>query len=69
MINSKNSYFFEKFPPLDIEWSEDQWRALIEWFLDSKMFTARELASLMLGHLNPSQVGTSIASNKSFQKN
>ena len=40
---------------------------LIHWFIASGLLSARELAALMLGHLNPSQVGTSIASKKTFQ--
>jgi hypothetical protein len=58
---------FAGFPDKDSEWTEEHWRKLIDWFIDSGLLTARELASLMLGHLNPSQVGTSIASNKTFQ--
>lgn len=58
---------FMGFPPSDADWTEDNWRSLITWFIDSGMLTARELAALMLGHLNPSQVGTSIASKKTFQ--
>ena len=58
---------FEGFPQRDSDWSEDHWRRLIDWLLESGLVTAREIASLVLGHLNPSQVGTSIASNKSFQ--
>lgn len=58
---------FSSFPDNDADWSEEHWWQLINWFIDSRLLSARELASLMLGHLNPSQVGTSIASNKSFQ--
>lgn len=58
---------FADFPEADTDWSEAHWRALIVWFLKSGLLSARELASLMLGHLNPSQVGTSIASKKTFQ--
>lgn len=58
---------FRKFPEKDSEWAEEHWMALIRWFLDSKLLTPKELAALMLGHLNPSQVGTSIASKKTFQ--
>lgn len=59
---------FEKFPENDSEWTEEDWRRLIDWFLESKLLTARELSALTLGQLNPSQVGTSIASKKTFQK-
>ncbi len=40
---------------------------MIRWLIDSGMVTAKEMAALTLGHLNPSQVGTSIASKKTFQ--
>jgi hypothetical protein len=58
---------FERFPENDADWTDDHWLKLIDWFLKSGLVTARELAALMLGHLNPSQVGTSIASKKTFQ--
>ena len=60
--------YFSTFPRVDSDWKESDWKNLIIFFLDNGFLTSRELASLMLGHLNPSQVGTSIASNKSFQK-
>jgi hypothetical protein len=59
---------FDTFPAKDSEWTETHWRSLIEWFLNSGFIPAKDLASLLLGHLNPSQVGTSIASKKTFQK-
>ena len=58
---------FAEFPEKDVDWTEENWRQLIDWFIASGLLTARELAALMLGHLNPSQVGTSIASKKTFQ--
>ena len=58
---------FSTFPENDAAWTENHWRQLIDWFIDSGLLSARELAALMLGHLNPSQVGTSIASKKTFQ--
>jgi hypothetical protein len=60
--------YFSTFPSVDSDWKESDWKNLIIFFLDNGFLTSRELASLILGHLNPSQVGTSIASNKSFQK-
>jgi len=59
---------FKDFPENDREWKEDDWRSLVDWFIGNKIVTMKEVASLLLGQLNPSQVGTSIASNKSFQK-
>ena len=35
---------------------------------EAGMVTDHEITSLVLGHLNPSQVGTSVASNESFQR-
>ena len=55
-------------PEADKEWKEIHWRAMISWLVQSNLLTYREIAALTLGHLNPSQVGTSIASKKSFQK-
>src|SRR5205085_2938395 len=53
---------FADAPGIDIEWSEDNWRRLIEWLIETGFVSAREIGALVLGHLNPSQVGTSIAS-------
>ena len=52
----------------DALWSQADWKAMIEHLVDSGLVTYKEVASLTLGHLNPSQVGTSIATKKSFQK-
>lgn len=52
---------------LDREWEDDDWRHLLDYLLSEELVTNREVASLVLGHLNPSQVGTSIASKKTFQ--
>lgn len=59
--------FFEDSPVVDVEWTQDDWRKMLEHLIDSGMVTYREVAALVLGHLNPSQVGTSIASKKTFQ--
>ncbi|HXN39040.1 MAG TPA: hypothetical protein VN892_13455 [Solirubrobacteraceae bacterium] len=58
---------FGEAPGIDIEWSEDHWRRLIDWLIDTGFVSAKEIGALVLGHLNPSQVGTSIASKKTFQ--
>ena len=60
---------FSEFPEDGAEWTNDHWLKLIDWFIASGIVSPKELAALMLGHLNPSQVGTSIASKKSFQAN
>src|SRR5262245_15637813 len=58
---------FANFPASDRSWSEENWSTLMRWLITSGLVTNKELASLMLSHLNPSQVGTSIASKKTFQ--
>lgn len=64
---SKDEMPFEAFPLKDSDWDETHWRKLIDWFIESGLVSAKEVGALMLGHLNPSQVGTSIASKKTFQ--
>ena len=51
----------------DATWSEDQWFDLLAELVDHGITTWREIASVTLGELNPPQVGTAIASKKSFQ--
>lgn len=58
---------FSSFPESDREWTEEQWKYMIDYLVEEGLVKYSELASLVLGHLNPSQVGTSVASNKSFQ--
>lgn len=41
---------------------------MIGFLVDSGLVNYKEIAALTLGHLNPSQVGTSIATKESFQK-
>lgn len=55
-------------PKVDKEWTERHWRAMIGWLVQSGLLTYREIAALTLGHLNPSQVGTSIASKETFKR-
>jgi hypothetical protein len=55
------------FPTSDRDWSEEHWQELLMHLIDLGIINMREVASLVLGHLNPSQVGTSIASKKTFQ--
>jgi len=55
-------------PEEDVRWDELDWRAMLDWLVQSKLLSYKEVAALTLGHINPSQVGTSIASKKSFQK-
>ena len=52
----------------DRSWSDEQWHELVISLVERDIASWRELASLILGHLNPSQVGTSLASSKGFKK-
>jgi 5-methylcytosine-specific restriction endonuclease McrA len=60
---------FEEYPEQDKDWEDNHWKDLLEHLIEEKLVTYKEITSLVLGHLNPSQVGTSIASNKNFQAN
>lgn len=55
------------FPENDFAWKDKHWEQLLKYLVANKIVTYREIASLVLGHLNPSQVGTSVASKKTFQ--
>ncbi len=59
----------EAFGFQDRAWTHDQWRGLLEHLIDAGFFTWQDVATLALGQANPPQVGTSIASKKTFQKN
>lgn len=67
-IETTTTDTFSSYPELDSEWSSTDWKALIQRLVDSGILNYKEIGALMLGHLNPSQVGTSIASKKTFQK-
>ncbi|MGW9530493.1 HNH endonuclease [Paenibacillus terrae] len=58
---------FTKFPTNDSDWSQENWKQMVEYLVENEIVNYKEIASLLLGHLNPSQVGTSIASKKTFQ--
>ena len=57
----------QSFPESDRDWTDSQWKYLLDYLVDNGLVTYKEIASLVLGHLNPSQVGTSVASKKTFQ--
>ncbi|WP_076669879.1 HNH endonuclease [Lactiplantibacillus plantarum] len=58
---------FQSFPNSDKDWSENDWKKLLEYLVKNKLVSWKDIASALLGQLNPPQVGTSIASSKSFQ--
>ncbi len=49
-------------------WSEDQWAELLAELVKGGFAKWKDVAALVLGHLNPSQVGTSLASSKGFKR-
>jgi len=51
----------------DKGWSQEDWRKLLEKLIEDKLVTWKEVTATVLGQMNPSQVGTSLASNKRVQ--
>lgn len=64
---SPNDPAFAGLPPADHDWTSDDWQQLLHWLIESGILTYKDVTALVLGHLNPPQVGTSIASKKTFQ--
>ena len=56
----------EGFGLYDSTWSDEQWHELVICIVENNMASWRDLAALILGHLNPSQVGTNLASSEGF---
>lgn len=56
-----------EYPTEGADWTEAHWHNLLEGLIAEKIVTWREVTATILGSINPSQVGTSIASKKSFQ--
>lgn len=65
---AQNDEGFTHFPEVDSQWSDEQWAELLDSIVANGLSSWMQITSLVLGHLNPSQVGTSIASKKSFQR-
>lgn len=55
-------------PKNDSDWQDAHWKQLIDNLAAAGLATYKEMAMAVLGQLNPPQVGTSVASKKSFQK-
>jgi HNH endonuclease len=53
----------------DRKWTEEDWKTLLIKLVEDGLVTWKEVTALSLGHLNPPQVGTSLASNKRLQAN
>jgi hypothetical protein len=52
----------------DSSWTDDQWADLLRELIASGIANWKDIAALVLGHLNPSQVGTSLASSEGFKR-
>jgi hypothetical protein len=52
----------------DSTWTSEQWLDLLRTLVESDIVTWKEVTALVLGHLNPSQVGTSLASSEGFKR-
>ncbi len=52
----------------DSGWSDAEWLQLLQTLVDSGIFGWKDVTALVLGHLNPSQVGTSLASSAGFKR-
>jgi hypothetical protein len=52
----------------DSTWSDNQWLDLLETLINAGIVSWKEVTALVLGHLNPSQVGTSLASSQGFKR-
>ncbi|MDY5450209.1 MAG: HNH endonuclease [Clostridia bacterium] len=66
MTNDFNE-MIASFPENDSEWTEEQWKAMLDGLVSEGIVSYKEITPLVLGQLNPSQVGTSVASKKTFQ--
>jgi len=64
---SKEDDLFADYPEFDSEWTEEHWVNLLQYLVSRGHISFREIASAALGQLNPSQVGTSVASKRTFQ--
>ena len=62
LIDNNIPYEFSK-----PDWTEDQWHQSVETMVDDGIVSWKEISIAVCGGLNPPQVGTAIASNKSFQ--
>jgi hypothetical protein len=52
----------------DSSWQEAEWSRLLQVLVESGIVTWKDVTALVLGQLNPSQVGTSLASSDGFKR-
>jgi len=59
---------FTVFPKSDATWTEENWEQFLKYLTEEGIVSYKEIASALLSALNPPQVGTGVASKKSFQQ-
>src|SRR5215207_2943395 len=52
----------------DSTWTEEHWFDLLRALVESRIVSWKDVTTLVLGQLNPSQVGTSLASSEGFKR-
>jgi len=52
----------------DADWSEEAWKDLLGELIGQRLLSWKDIAILVLGHMNPSQVGTNLASSAGFKR-
>lgn len=52
----------------DSSWSQDQWLQLLQQLVQMGIVDWKDITALVLGHLNPPQVGTALASSEGFKR-
>lgn len=53
----------------DEAWTDADWRKLLERLISDGIVSWKDVSTLTPGHMNPSQVGTSLASSVGFKRN
>jgi hypothetical protein len=48
-------------------WSSDEWRQIVQSLVENGIISWKDVATVVLGQMNPPQVGTSIATDKNVQ--
>jgi hypothetical protein len=52
----------------DEAWTDADWKKLLDRLVSAEVVSWKDVATLTLGHMNPSQVGTSLASSAGFKR-
>ncbi len=52
----------------DRAWTEVEWENFLKALIQNELFSWKDITTLVLGQLNPPQVGTSLASSEGFKR-